>query len=532
MAAAIFATFAAGRAVAANLVDAQDCLKATYVPGKAELIITAAEGEASRLRKVLAEADLDCVAQLQVDAACLVRVNPWKGETIESIAEQLRGNIFALKEGVAPLEKQAAIGNVIVNLGFNSAKDAVVPPVTAPEQSALPLDPLLPQQLELTALHAEQAWLDAPPSRVTTAIIDTGIMMDHEELDGQFDGGTSIGCHTQPCDGRPDPHDVEQHHGTRVAGIIAAKKNNPFGGAGVAWNTRFLSIYYGPRVTQYRMSCALQYAISQGADIVNASWTGGKDPGEYNDFPWDVFAKYVDLARAKGILIVLAAGNDGVDVDVETRYPLNLRLPNMLGVMEFDELEDEVPDSNYGRLTIDIAAPNFAKVTTCLESKHCYTETESPGSSWSTAYVSGAAALLKSHYPKENYDFLKWRIMANAIADARLACKNQSHGRLDLVHTIYPVTTRDGALSRTSDTRISWRKGIRPDMCKWVAIDGRARGNGAAGAYIPLIDSTPNNGKADIPHAKLASVAEDSFQIRVQCLDGTPGAMSLPLPLR
>lgn len=528
----LIAGLVASLAFAEDAVVSRKCFETPYVKGKAELIITATNGNHRQLPRVLGEAKLNCVAQLQEDGACLVQVAPPPGRSIDTIAEQLRLNIFALKGGTAPKAAQDAIGKVIVNADLedpdtNSIADVKPLPIAAATEQ----DPRLVDQVELSALDAESAWFGAQDSNVVTAIIDTGVKMDHEDLVGQFVGGITIGCLSKTCDGTPDLTSINKHHGTRVAGIIAARKFNPYGGAGVAWNTKFISVNYGPRVDQYRMACALQYAIEAGASIVNASWTGGYMAGQYSRYPWELFERYARLAERKGILIVLAAGNDGANLDAQRWYPLDFRLPNMLGVMAYNVSEDFVPVGNYGRNTIQIAAPDYAAVTTCIESTSCYIRTQAWGSSWSTAYVSGAAALLKSHYPDTDYDFLKWRIMANATPDERLSDMNQTGGRLNLVGTIFPVVSQYRDLSRTHESPINWKTGIRADMCSMVSIEARPIRAVIAGAYVTVVSATPNDGIERLLPSSFADIEEDRVQIRVQCLGASPGAESLPLKL-
>jgi subtilisin family serine protease len=522
------ALLGASSAIADDLVDPNDCLKAVYTKGIAELIITPSQGNASKLKRVLTEADLDCAAQLQVNGACLVPIDPRHGKKIRSIADSLQNNIYALKAGSAPKDTQDAVASVTVNSDFgdadlNSNKHSYLS-ASAPMKLS---DPLLNGQIELAALHAKAAWFDARQSNVLTAIIDTGVRVDHEDLSGQFLMGTTIGCRAQPCDGTPDYTSSERHHGTRTAGILAAKKGNEYGGAGIAWNTQFMSINY-MQFDEFRTSCALQVAIAKHADIVNASWMGGSG----STSPWNTFEKYARMAADRGILIVFAAGNDGVDLDRVIRNPAELRLPNMLTVMAYNTEVDEIPDdSNFGLRSTQIAAPNYATVTTCIDSANCYCETESWGNSWSAAYVSGAAALLKSRYPSTDYDFLKWRIIANATPEARFRGKNQTGGRLNLDGTIFPVFASLGGLSRKRASTIDWKKGIRADMCSSVSIEGRPVIGDSPGNYFQIVASTPNDGVETLSPSAFATIDEDRLQLRVSCINANPIAESAPLPL-
>lgn len=535
-AAVLVGIFVSGCASAGGAVDPSDCLKARFEEGKHEIVVTSADGDARRLRRTLKRARIPCVAQLQIDSACLIRVAPRedKKETAESIASGLQLNIFERRGDIAPPGVQETIGRVFVNFEIPGA-----PFVSGPFGKPIPTtdsketDPLLGDEVELAALGADAAWFDAQESKVLIAVIDGGVNYKHPDLIDRFEKGVTVGCPRGPCDGSPYGLDGGPAHGTEVAGIILASRFNRHGGAGVAWNTRFVSINYGPMKDEFRMSCALQKAIEWQVAIVNGSWTEIRDNDHPIKKPWKLFEKYVRRAQEDGILLVLAAGNHKKDVDQWPLNPLRLKAPNMLGVMSFDVTKDALTTDNIGRSTTHIAAPDYAHATTCTGSQ-CpdgYSTSDGSGTSWSAAYVSGAAALLKSHYPKSDYDFLKWRIMANAKPDERLRALNASGGRLNLVSTIFPVVSQYGDLSRDHETPVNWKTGLRVDMCAKVSIQARSIDGEKKGAWFTIFSETPNDGLENIPSTALAELTDDRVQIRVQCPDEILGADSLPIPL-
>ena len=528
LAAVHLAVLASALANSHGQVTPEDCFSAKFADDQHELIISAAPGEIGRLRNVLKSAHLPCVAQLQIDGACLVQVTRQEGQSAEALAELLRTNIFAVKGGVAPPELQKTIGGIVVNAAlerpnsYGQASDQAVATIHSG-----PSDPLFPSQTELLILEPEAAWFDEQASTTRTAIVDSGVQMDHEDLAGQFVGGATISCQSGACDGSPVPEWDNRPHGTLVAGIIAAMKDNALGIAGVASRTQFLSINHGPAINDFRAACSFQYAIANDAHIINASWFGGNNP-------WPEVAKYIIAAEEKGILIVMAAGDENVNLDEQPRYPLGMKHPNLLGVMGFNFVDVE-PDgaTNYGAATVHIAGPNLASNTTvyCEAVKNCYGSSKQEGTSWATAYVTGAAALLKSRHPGVGYDFLKWRIIANATADPRLSGKSVSGGRLNLVRTIYPVTARLGVVRSAEDWRIDWNTGIRRDMCTQVSIQGRFVQGGNISAPFDIVALTANDGEENLPRGSIPASDAERIQLHVKCVQGAAAADSVPLPL-
>ena len=94
---------------------------------------------------------------------------------------------------------------------------------------------------------------------------------------------------------------------------------------------------------------AIDYAVFMGADIINASW-GGYAPSQ------SIFDA-VALAQSEGILFVAGAGNDSLNTDTGGFYPASFDLDNILSVASFDRFDLLADHSNYGQISVDIAAP-------------------------------------------------------------------------------------------------------------------------------------------------------------------------------
>jgi subtilisin family serine protease len=201
--------------------------------------------------------------------------------------------------------------------------------------------------------------------------------------------------------GNNDVTGPDAGHGTMVAGIIAAARNNNLGMNGINDSVKIMAIRAVPDGDEYDKDVAnsIIYAVNNGAQIINCSFGKNYSPQK----------KFVDeaikLAQAKGVLIVHAAGNDAEDNDSIMHYPTNLDAsgkPIMdnwitVGASSF-RANKELPAtfSNYGQKSVDLFAPGTDIYTTKPGSKYGAAD----GTSFSSPVVAGTAALLKSIYPK------------------------------------------------------------------------------------------------------------------------------------
>jgi subtilisin family serine protease len=190
-------------------------------------------------------------------------------------------------------------------------------------------------------------------------------------------------------------------HGTHVAGIIAANRNNGIGVKGVADNVLIMSLRVVPDGDERDkdIALAIRYAVKMGAKVINMSFGKGFSPQK--QFVDDA----VRYAAANDVLIVHAAGNDGKDIDSEENYPSNTLLDktkitsNWITVGASSEEENKnlpASFSNYGKKEVDVFAPGVSIYN--LKPGNQYKEND--GTSMASPMVAGVAAMLRSYFPQ------------------------------------------------------------------------------------------------------------------------------------
>ncbi|MGO1244966.1 MAG: S8 family peptidase [Sphingobacterium sp.] len=205
--------------------------------------------------------------------------------------------------------------------------------------------------------------------------------------------------------GNPDIKGPDAEHGTHVAGIIGAKRENGLGVNGIANNVRLMGVRLVPDGDERDKDVAngIRYAVDNGAKVINMSFGKGY---AYNKQVVDEAIKY---AQEKDVLLVHAAGNDSENNDATQNYPMKY-LTDSLGAItgEVDNwitvgatssgLNDELlaSFSNYGYKSVDVFAPGVKINSTMPESNY----KEQDGTSMASPVVAGLAALIRSYYPE------------------------------------------------------------------------------------------------------------------------------------
>lgn len=285
-----------------------------------------------------------------------------------------------------------------------------------------PNDPLFPQQwglhntgqanfvaggpagvpgADLNLINAWDGDNNGTPSRVGStsvivAVVDDGVETAHEDLAANIVAGYDF----KDDDSDPNPENDDDNHGTPVAGCIGAVGNNGLGVAGVSWNAKIMPLRFDYDVATHVE--ALEYARDHGARIVNASFGG---PG----FSQTELNAIKDLA-AYDILYVTSAGNDDSNIDRgQLNYPANYDADNIVSVASISRQGQITSFSQYGPLTVDVAAPGLQIVTTAIHNG--YTTAGVSGTSFSSPYVAGVAALIRSQYPSADYHEVKARLI-------------------------------------------------------------------------------------------------------------------------
>ena len=286
------------------------------------------------------------------------------------------------------------------------------------------------------AMHAREAGAVAVErAPVTVAVVDSGVEDTHPDLEGRVDTQRSVKCSvngvaTQDLYGWRD----EFYHGTHVAGIIAANHND-IGIDGIAPQASIVAIQAtndNRLIYPEYVTCAFMWAADHGVDIVNNSYS--MDPWVYWS-PTDpeqaagleAATRSIKYAQGKGLAVIAAAGNEGVNIDnptIDDGSPTDapaptkgrdvqggIRVPSMIdGVAQVSALAQaynvapglslaRADFSNYGT-TIDFAAPGDQIYSTAPLLFYLSGYAVADGTSMATPHVSGVAALIKSVHPE------------------------------------------------------------------------------------------------------------------------------------
>jgi len=255
--------------------------------------------------------------------------------------------------------------------------------------------PGIPHGKNRADIKALEAWEETKGSpEVTVAVIDTGIDFDHPDLQEKIASGgyDFVNSDNDPTD--------DNGHGTYVAGIIAAKTNNREGIAGVSWDCMIMPLKAvdedGSGYVDWLIE-AIRYAAENGADVINMSLGFPLPPGQSVPALEDA----LQYAQAQGLVSVAAAGNESAAVLYPAAYD-----DYCLAVAATDNLDQRPTWSNFGP-EVDVAAPGdnvWSLVPTWYPGLVWKDFSFDPygygdGTSASTAFVSGFAALIKSAKP-------------------------------------------------------------------------------------------------------------------------------------
>ena len=197
------------------------------------------------------------------------------------------------------------------------------------------------------------------------------------------------------------PSEKGESHGTHVSGIIAAVRNNGKGANGVANNVEIMSVRAVPNGDEYDkdVALAIRYAVDNGAKVINTSF--GKYYSPHSDWVRDA----IKYAGDHDVLIVNAAGNEGIDIDKKDVYPndaIGTGTEVSDNFITVGALEPKYGSgmiagfSNYGKINVDIFAPGAKVYSTTPENEY---DTKG-GTSMASPAVAGVAAVIRSYYPK------------------------------------------------------------------------------------------------------------------------------------
>ena len=236
-----------------------------------------------------------------------------------------------------------------------------------------------------------------------------------------------------------DPRD-SVGHGTHIAGVIGAVGDNGLGVTGVNWNAKIMCVKVSGASLLLNLIAALDglyYAIEHGAQVISLSWGGPQYTQALKDA--------MDYANMQGIIVAAGAGNFGTDNDAMPFFPAAFGTPNILSVAASGPAGTLTDFSNYGRLTVDLAAPGegiystFPTYDVVLtqppESYPKYFATLD-GTSMATPYVAGIAALVWQARPSWEACEVIGHILANTTPVPGSETKTLTGGMINIYDAI------------------------------------------------------------------------------------------------
>ncbi|HEY1539663.1 MAG TPA: S8 family serine peptidase [Solirubrobacteraceae bacterium] len=388
---------------------------------------------------------------------------------------------------------------------------AIVAALAAPAAASAATDPLLQDQWALSdpsMIGAPEAWTQSDGAGVVVAVLDTGVQLDHPDLAGAI----WTNPNEIPGNGIDDDHDGivddvhganmftgtgnvgdDNGHGTHVAGIIAARKGNGVGGAGLAPKATIMPVKVLDSTmsgTTDTLALGIRYAVDHGAKILNVSVN--------TDTQTDAVTSAVRYAGQHGAIVVASSGNNGRDIDLVPSYPASLPDPAVMSIAA--ESDDGLlwDGSNTGLTSVDLDAPGDHIVSTALGGGY----QSRTGTSAAAPFVSASLALLAAARPDLPMSALRDAIDTTTRHSSLLSSLLGTGGRLDVGAAMHSILSgsawRSGAgtdaasgpslkLRTKSKARagakvkLTWTASDAPTVAKWrVSLDGRVVGSVAA----------------------------------------------------
>lgn len=313
------------------------------------------------------------------------------------------------------------------------------------KSDAVPDDPFYTRQYALQTpgdgISAPEAWSVRTACSLVAAL-DTGAQYDHPDLKANI-------WHNKnevKGNGKDDDHNgyVDDYygfnaekgsgsgsdgdgHGTHVTGIIGAQANNATGISGACWSAKVMPVRFMNAKGKGSTSDAiagLDYAVHMHAKVVNCSFGSSSKSSALQDV--------VQSAKSAGVLLVVAAGNDGENIDSKPQYPAAYTDGNILTVAATTATGALASFSNFGAKSVDLAAPGNQIYSTYPTSGYKFLS----GTSMAAPLVAAAAAMLRAQDSKLTYSEIRSILKKTITRDPALAGKSVTGGRLDLARAL------------------------------------------------------------------------------------------------
>ncbi|MBM4302809.1 MAG: protease [Deltaproteobacteria bacterium] len=405
------------------------------------------------------------------------RAVPKVDSTVSYLSKNKKIRIF---QSPSLIENQRALFNLLNNSDMDRRGPAYPdnPEIKSPSIQASGSDPLLKNAWGMFSIDATNAHNSTPQGKgIVVAVTDTGVDYNHADLinnmwrnakenpdngidddqNGYVDDVVGWDFHSndnKPYDLSMDLMDIllgsgNPGHGTHVSGVIASSLKNSIGLAGVAPQAKIMALRFigekGEGSTESAIK-AIDYAVANGANIINASWGG--ESGEEDEQP---LKEAIHRAEAKGVLFAVAAGNGrlnsatgtsaGFDIDSDPKpiSPAVYNFNNMIGVAALDSNNELAAFSNWGKTSIKLGAPGVKILSTVPGDRYQDTLIDFgsitatwDGTSMATPFVAGALAALWSKDTSQNAQSVKAKLLGMVTSTTSVSSKVETGGRLDL----------------------------------------------------------------------------------------------------
>lgn len=222
--------------------------------------------------------------------------------------------------------------------------------------------------------------LNLPKRSIKVAVLDTGV--DHRLLD--LKGKVDVAHAKNFVDPNGEGDAIDDHgHGTHVAGVIGATRDNGVSMRGIVPNVSILPVKVldaGGSGDTDQIALGIKYAVDAGAKVINMSLGGNESR---------TLGYMLKYAYDRGVVIVAATGNDAqsrVSYPASSKYTISVGATNAFGIVS--------DYSNYG-IGVDVVAPGSKVASLVPDGNVVYMD----GTSMATPHVAAAVALLKSYHP-------------------------------------------------------------------------------------------------------------------------------------
>lgn len=234
-------------------------------------------------------------------------------------------------------------------------------------------------------------------------------------------------------DNTNEVHDTQrmydEYHGTALAGIIGAVKDNEIGIAGTSPEVKILplKVFRDGKAYTSDIIEAINYCEQMGVKIINASW-GSNDNNPALE----------EAIKNSSILFVAAAGNSGKNIDEDPVYPASYNFDNVITVGSINMYGYLSAFSNYGT-SVDVTAPGENILSTAPNASY----STNSGTSFAAAFVSGLAALILSHENNLTALEIKQRIINTSDKVTSLYDKINNGRKVNCSNALYNVQGKE-----------------------------------------------------------------------------------------